>query len=131
MSRNEILIIRQDGPKLRTECDAGDIIGQALHDGATVVAIPAERLDPDFFILKTRVAGAFIQKFANYRLRLAVVGDIAPFITASESFRDFVTEANRGEYLWFEHDLDHLLHRLESSAVILGADRRTTSTPNT
>jgi hypothetical protein len=42
-----------------------------------LVIIPAQRLDPDFFRLRTGVAGEFVQKFVTYRLRLAVVGNVS------------------------------------------------------
>ena len=56
--------------------DALDLIGAAFL-GAEVVAVPASRLDDDFFSLGTRFAGEIMQKFVNYRLRLVVVGDIS------------------------------------------------------
>jgi Domain of unknown function (DUF4180) len=90
-----------EGKKLRTERDAVDVIGDAFNHGANCVQIPAERLDEDFFRLKTRVAGEFIQKFVNYRLRLVIVGDISRHLEESEALRDFVDEANRGEDIQF------------------------------
>ncbi len=85
------------------------------------------RLDPDFFSLRSGVAGEVVQKLTNYRLRLAVLGDIAPLTDASTALRDWVREANRGSTVWFVADLDELAGRLAgrpmSAGVLLRAAR--------
>jgi Domain of unknown function (DUF4180) len=45
------------------------------------------------------LAGEFAQKFVNYRLRLAIVGDISQHLAGSEALCDFVAETNRGNQL--------------------------------
>ena len=49
-------------------------------------------------------AGAVVQKFVNYRLRLVVVGDVSEHVAASTALRDFVREANRGTQTGFVAD---------------------------
>ncbi|MGP3918536.1 DUF4180 domain-containing protein [Nonomuraea sp. 10N515B] len=100
-----------DGPPLRDERDALDLIGEAWGHGATWVAVPAERLHEDFFSLRTGVAGEIAQKFVNYRMGLAIVGDVSRFTAASEALRAWVLESNRGTHLWFVRDLDELAAR--------------------
>ena len=89
-----------------------DLIGQAMFDGAELLVIPAERLADEFFSLRTGVAGAIVQKFVNYRLRLAIVGDISAHVAGSTALRDFVVEANRGRQLWFTPTFADLEKRL-------------------
>lgn len=101
------------GPKLRHDRDAVDLIGEALRQGAELVLIPTSRLDPDFFELRTGVAGAIVQKFVIYRRRLVIVGDISELVAESVSLRDFVREANRGKDIWFVADQDELEQRLQ------------------
>lgn len=86
---------------LRSGNDCLDLIGEAMGNGEEWVVLPVERLDESFFQLKTGVAGDIVQKFVNYRIRLAIIGDISRHIAASDAFRDFVTESNRGRQLWF------------------------------
>jgi hypothetical protein len=105
--------------KLRTGRDATDLIGEALRRGERMVVIPAERLDEDFFRLRTGVAGAFLQKFVTYRVRVAIVGDIAAHIEKSDALRDFVRESNRGDHVWFVADLNELEARMGSPVEIL------------
>ena len=74
--------------------------------------MPVSRIAPAFFALATGVAGAVVQKFVNYRLRLVVVGDVSEHVAASTALRDFVREANRGGQTWFVADEAQLEARL-------------------
>jgi hypothetical protein len=102
-----VLVCSADGPPV-SDRNAVDLVGDALGQGAEAVAIPAERLDERFFTLASGVAGEIAQKFVNYRLRLAIVGDIGEQLAASNALRDFVRETNRGGQLWFVADLSEL-----------------------
>lgn len=107
-----VLVCAEEGEKLASEGDINDFLGKAWELEATMVAIPVARLADDFFRLRTRLAGAVVQKFVNYHLRLAVLGDISAWIAESDALRDFVREANRGRDIWFAADLAELRSRL-------------------
>jgi hypothetical protein len=100
------LLVDAEGPLLCKVDHAADLVGEAFSRKASVVVVPAERLDPAFFRLRTGLAGAFIQKIVNYRLRFAVIGDISGPIGRSDPLRDFVWESNRGREIFFLADLD-------------------------
>jgi len=106
-----ILHVPPTGPVLDA-AGAIDLIGDAWAAEATWVAIPAQRLGADFFTLRTGVAGEIVQKFVNYRLGLAVVGDISGYTAGSSSLRAFVAESNRGRQLWFTADAAEFEARL-------------------
>ncbi|GAA3466211.1 DUF4180 domain-containing protein [Nonomuraea roseola] len=110
----QILICDPAGPPLTTLQDATDLIGAAFL-GAQMIAIPADRLDQRFFTLSTRFAGEVMQKFVNYRLRLAVIGDISRHLEASSALRDLVHESNQADHIWFLPDLDALDARLHAT----------------
>lgn len=101
-----------EGPKLSTERDASDLVGELYGTNAGVVAIPVERLAPDFFRLGSTLAGLFIQKLQNYGYRLAVVGDISGYLATSEPLRAFVRECRRGDNPLFVNDMAELMTRL-------------------
>ncbi|MFF2494769.1 DUF4180 domain-containing protein [Agromyces sp. NPDC058064] len=107
-----VLVLAADGPVVSTADDAADLVGGAWARSATVVAIPVERLDPAFFDLSSGVAGELTRTLENYRLRLAVVGDIAEHVDASTALRDFVWESNRGAQVWFVPDEASLAAKL-------------------
>lgn len=52
-----------------------------------------------FFDLKTKLAGDILQKFTNYQVKLAVVGDFSVY--TSKSLRDFIYESNHGKDVFF------------------------------
>jgi uncharacterized protein DUF4180 len=107
-----VLLCDATGERLHSERDAIDIVGAALSARCNFVVVPVERLDDAFFSLKTRIAGEIIQKFVNYELRLAIIGDIARHVEASTALRDFVFETNRGNQVWFLADRAELESRL-------------------
>ena len=101
-----------DGAKLQTYSDAVDLIGKTFENRATLIVIPVDCLDDEFFQLKTRIAGELIQKFVQYRRRLVIVGDISRHLAESSALRAFVNESNRGKEVWFLASLDDLEQRL-------------------
>jgi len=94
--------------------DAGDIldlIADAFYSGqATAIVLYKENLPERFFDLKTGLAGDVLQKFSNYRMKLAVVGDFSGY--TSKSFRDFIYECNKGSQIFFKPDLESALAAL-------------------
>lgn len=107
-----VLVCGEQGALVASEHDLGDLFGTAWAEDAALVALPVARLHPDFFRLSTGIAGGIAQKFANYRLRLAIIGNISSWSEKSAPLRDFVREANRGQALWFLDDLAALDERL-------------------
>ena len=85
--------------------DALDIIGQTYGIECDWVVVPTARLADAFFDLKSGAAGEFIQKFANYRLGLAIVGDISDRLAASQAFRSLVAEYENSRLVQFQPSL--------------------------
>ena len=107
-----VLECAADEMRLRTYADAVDILGKSFESRATLIVVPVECLDDEFFQLRTRIAGELIQKFVQYRRRLAIVGDISRHLAESSALRAFVYESNRGNEVWFLASLDELGQRL-------------------
>ncbi len=104
------MLLPADGPAV----DAHALIGAAWGQEAEWIAVSVARLPAGFFELRSGVAGELLQKLANHRLKLAVLGDVSEHVAASDAFRDFVREANRGQQVWFVADEAEL--RLKLSA---------------
>ena len=107
-----VLELSRTGGPVLTDRDAMDLVALGLEARAEWVAISPDRLGPAFFDLSTRIAGEVIQKFVNYRIGLAVVGDISAHVAKSTALRDFVYESNRGRHVWFVADFAELGARL-------------------
>ncbi len=103
-----VLQINGAGSELGTEQSALDIIGEAYGQDIDLIAIPLERLSPDFLNLRTAMAGHFLQKFINYSYRIAIIGDVSAATLASQALRDFVTESNRGGRVLFARNIEAL-----------------------
>ena len=113
-----VLVCEPDGPPLRTDRDAVEIVGQAWDHGVGTVVIPVARLGADFFRLRTRVAGEIVQKFVTYKIRLVIVGAPPPDAMESDAWRAFVAESNRGGQVWFVPTLEDLDARLERAQEV-------------
>jgi hypothetical protein len=113
-----------DGPPPRTARDVTAIITEVWASKAQMIAIPAERLGDEFFDLSTRIAGEVLQKFVQYRVRVAIIGDISRYVAASNALRDFVYESNRGRQVWFATTQEELAERLarETAASTAATD---------
>ncbi|RZJ38031.1 MAG: DUF4180 domain-containing protein [Chryseobacterium sp.] len=79
--------------------DALDLVGNLYYQGFDKVVIYEKNLTPDFFDLKNKLAGEILQKFSNYRIRLAVVGDFDK--VESNSLRDLISESNKTTHINF------------------------------
>ena len=109
-----VYVCAADGPSLADDRNLSDLIGELFGSRARIVAIPLERLGPEFLRLSSGVAGAVLQKLVNYRFQVAVVGDVALAVAASAPLADFVRESNRGATVWFVTDLAALEARLSA-----------------
>jgi hypothetical protein len=110
-------MVLDEDERLGSEQDVLDVLGRAYGEFPDLIAIPAAALGPRFFDLSTRIAGDLLQKFAQYRMRVAILGDLSAYVAASSALRDFVYESNRGGQIWFLADFDALDARLAQVAA--------------
>jgi hypothetical protein len=90
--------------------DMVDVLGNADYQGARKIIVHSSQLNPDFFELRSGIAGDMLQKISNYRMSLAVVGDFAN--VESKSLRDFIFESNKRGQVCFVDSLEEALQRL-------------------
>lgn len=79
---------------LSTENDALDLIALCWEHEAHLIMIHYSALSQEFFNLKTKVAGNFIQKFINYSIK--VVAIIPQETTQNSRFKEMAMETNKG-----------------------------------
>lgn len=63
------------------------------------IIVQEKNITPDFFDLKTGIAGELLQKFSNYRMQLAIIGDFNQY--PGKSIKDFIYESNKGKLVNF------------------------------
>ena len=79
--------------------DALDILANCAYQDARRILMYQENISDSFFDLKTTLAGDILQKFSNYNVKLAIVGDFSKY--SSNSLRDFIYESNKAGRISF------------------------------
>lgn len=98
---NEIRVaeVIAEGITIRCLDDALELLGNLYYQDFDKVIIHQKNITPDFFQLNNGFAGEMLQKFSNYKVRLAIVGDFSKYTGAS--VRAFIYEANKGRQVNF------------------------------
>ncbi len=108
-----IALVSAEGIIINSEQDALDLLANCGYQGADSIIIDEHNLSPHFFELSTGLAGNMLQKFSNYRMRLAIVGSFDKY--DSKSLRDFIYESNKAKRINFVSSAD------EAKAVLTGS----------
>lgn len=86
--------------KIESVQDALDILAEASFSGCDRMIVQKDMLPESFFSLKTGLAGEILQKFSNYRVKLAIVGNFDNI--KSSSLKSFIYECNKGNQVFFK-----------------------------
>jgi hypothetical protein len=97
---------------ISSENDAADIIGNSSYQGSNKIILYEKQLHPDFFDLKTKVAGDILQKFSTYNSYLAIIGDFSKY--DSKSLRDFIYESNKVGRVNFVNTIEEAREKLSN-----------------
>ena len=87
--------------------DGLELLGNLYYQGFDKIIIHEKNITPEFFDLKTKIAGNILQKFAQYQMPLIIVGDFSKY--KSKSLNDFIFESNKGGQVNFVSDLSRVL----------------------
>jgi hypothetical protein len=80
--------------------DVLDLMGDLIAiDNCSTIILRENNLHADFFMLQSGLAGEVLQKFSNYRFKLAIIGDFSNY--TSQSFQDLIRESNKGNRIFF------------------------------
>ncbi len=104
--------IVSDETVIKDEETGKDLLGTLYYSGYDRVIIHERNITPSFFQLKNRMAGEILQKFSNYRVRLAIVGSFDKH--TGKSIQDFMYESNQGKQVNFLQSPKEALHNLSA-----------------
>jgi hypothetical protein len=109
---NNVIIaeIVSDTLVIKTIEDGLDMPGNLYYQGFDKIIVQEKNITPDFFDLKNGIAGEILQKFSNYRVRLAIVGDFTLY--TSKSIKDFIYESNNMGHINFVNSTEEALNVL-------------------
>lgn len=95
-----IAIVSGSGVLIEDVQSALDLIATVHYQAdSDRIILNKSLLNEGFFDLKTRLAGEILQKFINYRVKVAIVGDFSVY--TSKSLKDFIYESNNGNDIFF------------------------------
>lgn len=95
---------------ITTAEDGLDLLGSLYYQEFEGVILHEKNINPDFFDLRSGLAGEILQKFSNYRVLLAIVGDFNKY--PSQSLRDFIYESNKAGKISFVSSVDQAIVKL-------------------
>lgn len=110
--KDQIAIVREPGVLIADGPSAVELLASARYEtGCSAIVLHKEQLDESFFRLSTGLAGEVLQKFVNYQMKLAIVGDFDRY--TSKPLQDFIRESNEGRQICFQPDEGAALAWLE------------------
>ena len=88
-----------------------DFIATVRYEtGSDRIILNKSAICEEFFNLKTRLAGEVLQKFVNYHMKIAIVGDFSVY--SSKSLKDFIYESNKGKDIFFLSNIEQAIEKL-------------------
>ena len=108
---NGVAFIQSDDIIITDTQSALDLMATVRYEaGCDSIAISKTAVSEKFFDLSSGIAGEILQKFVNYRVRLAIIGDYSVY--ASKSLQDFIRESNKGSHIFFVENEDEAIMKL-------------------
>ncbi len=109
---NDIAIVNSDEMIIKDTQTAIDFIMSVKYEtNCSKIAINKEAIIEDFFILSKGIAGEILQKFINYKIKFAIIGDYSKY--TSKPLKDFIYESNKGKDIFFVATEDEAVKMLD------------------
>lgn len=88
-----------------------DFVASLYYEhGCYCIALNKEAISEDFFQLRTCLAGEVLQKFINYHVKFAIIGDFSHY--SSKPLKDFIYECNHGRDVYFVSTKEEAIEKL-------------------
>lgn len=107
----EIAVLNSSEIIVKDVQSALDFIATIQYEtGCNRIIMSKSTFSEDFFDLSTRLAGDILQKFINYHVKIAIIGDFSIYL--SKSLKDFIYESNNGKDIFFLSDEKKAIEKL-------------------
>lgn len=111
--KSKVAIVESSEIEISDVQGALDLMASIKYtDGCDKIMINKSNITEEFFDLRTKLAGEILQKYMNYNVTIAIVGDFEGY--DSKSLKDFIYECNKGKRVFFLKDKQAALHALHS-----------------
>lgn len=81
------------------ESQLNDLLSMCYYHNASLILLDQDNLSDEFFNLRSGLAGEAMQKFANYKVQVAVL--LPPDAVHNERFRELMYEMNQSNHFRF------------------------------
>lgn len=114
LPQHTVACVQSDAPLITNAQSALDLIANVRYQTeADTVLLQQSALTRDFFVLSTGLAGEVLQKFINYQMKLAIVGDFSGY--TSKPLHDFIYESNQGKDVFFASSNEDALQKISAA----------------
>ncbi len=112
LTNGKAVAVVESGETLITDVQSAlDLMATVRYEAdADRIILPKAALDERFFVLSSGLAGEILQKFVNYQVKLAIVGDYSHY--TSKPLRDFIYESNSGNHVFFVSEEAEALEKI-------------------
>ena len=106
-----IAYVQGEGYLITDVQSALDLMATVRYEtGCSRIIIHKTSIAEDFFKLSTCLAGEILQKYVNYHVKLAIVGDYSGY--TSKPLKDFIYESNNGKDCFFVSTVSEAVEKL-------------------
>ena len=110
VNSSKVVEVVSDKIVINSEQDALDIMANIGYQfDCSKIIMHKNNISEDFFKLSTGLAGSVLQKFSNYKVQLAIIGNQS---TNSKSLNNFIIESNRNKQIIFTDTISDALSGL-------------------
>ena len=107
------IILAETPQKIQDAQEALDFaFSLAIEYDTNDIVVSKEAFSESFFDLRSKLAGEILQKFVQYQIRLAIVGDFSQY--QSNALKDFIYECNQGSHFFFVSTEEEGITRLKN-----------------
>lgn len=109
---NNIVYVESENVLISDSQSALDLMMTVIYEKeCNRIILDKRAICEEFFRLSSGIAGDVLQKFTNYRTKLAIVGDFSMY--TSKPLRDFIYECNKGKDIFFVSNMEQAIEKLD------------------
>jgi hypothetical protein len=109
--KNNVAYVNTEEQVIYDVQSALDLLATISYEyGCKAIIVHKSAIVEEFYDLRTRLAGEIVQKYVNYGMKLAIIGDFSGY--SSKALQDYIYECNKGRDLFFvpnEEEANRLL----------------------
>jgi hypothetical protein len=111
---NTIIAIAESDEVIITDVQSAiDFVSTIKYEhGCYSIGLNKAAITEDFFKLSTCLAGEILQKFINYHVKFAIIGEFSHYV--SKPLKDLIYESNNGKDVFFVSTEDEAIKKLSS-----------------